>query len=138
MALPTKEEINVHNSLDERSACEHFLGKTLEEAESLFRENALRHQEDLMWMGPVAFCYYVPAYVHYLESPDSNGDSDAVSCFIGLLEFRLKYCRDHLLPIAPLLRDACRRILTDFNRFDASAEIYGDIRTRCDRLISTL
>lgn len=39
--LPTCREINVYDSLDERSACEHFLGKTLEEAEALFRENSL-------------------------------------------------------------------------------------------------
>jgi hypothetical protein len=41
MALPTRDDINVHDSLDERSACEHFFGKTLEGAETLFRENSL-------------------------------------------------------------------------------------------------
>ena len=37
MRLPTKDEINVHESLDEISACEHFLNKTLEEAEAADR-----------------------------------------------------------------------------------------------------
>jgi hypothetical protein len=39
--LPTREEINVFDSLDERAACDHFLNKTLDEAEALFRENAI-------------------------------------------------------------------------------------------------
>src|SRR6185437_15714897 len=58
--LPTAEEINVFDSLDELDAVEHFLGKDLEQAQSLFRENFLRYQEDLMFMGPKAFQFYVP------------------------------------------------------------------------------
>lgn len=138
MSLPTKEEINVHNSLDERKACEHFLGKTLEEAKTMFHEMPLNYQEDLMWMGPVAFRFYVPAYIHYLQSPKSTGDSDSVNCFISLLEFLLECGRDNLQPIAPVLKDACVRILTDFDRYDASVEIYGDLRVRCERLITTI
>ncbi|MDB6022176.1 MAG: hypothetical protein JWQ04_2033, partial [Pedosphaera sp.] len=30
--LPSREEINVNNSLDEQTACRNFFGKTLEEA----------------------------------------------------------------------------------------------------------
>lgn len=41
MQLPSRDEINVHDSLDERSACDSFLGKTLEQAEALFHENSL-------------------------------------------------------------------------------------------------
>jgi hypothetical protein len=58
MRPPTREEINVYDSLDERVAVERFLGKNLEEAEALFGENLCRYTEDLMWMGPVAFRYY--------------------------------------------------------------------------------
>jgi len=53
--LPTAEEINVFDSLDERCAVKNFLGKDLEQARSLYRENFLKRQEDLMWMGPIAF-----------------------------------------------------------------------------------
>jgi hypothetical protein len=55
MQLPKKDEINVYGSLDEKRATEHFLGKTLEQAKSLFRMNNLCYFEDLMWMGPKAF-----------------------------------------------------------------------------------
>jgi len=36
MPIPSREDINVYGSLDERVACEHFLGKNLDEAEALF------------------------------------------------------------------------------------------------------
>ena len=55
--IPTANDINVHGSLDEEVACDHFLGKTLDEAEALFRANSLYYQEDLMWMGPRAFVF---------------------------------------------------------------------------------
>ena len=37
MTLPTRQEINPYDDLDGRVACEHFLGKSLNEAEALFR-----------------------------------------------------------------------------------------------------
>jgi hypothetical protein len=58
MTLPTRQDINVHDSLDEPSAGEHFLGKSMEEAEALFRESSPFHQEDLMFTGASAFRFY--------------------------------------------------------------------------------
>ncbi|MFM7315484.1 MAG: hypothetical protein ACKO5E_00925, partial [bacterium] len=78
---PTEQEINVYDSLDERCAVKNFVGKSQQEAELMFRENFLTYQEDLMWMGPVAFAYYLVPAMNYLKSIHSNGDSDAVSCF---------------------------------------------------------
>ena len=51
MTLPTAADINVHDSLDEQHACQVFLGKSIDQAEALFRENGLFYQEDLMGMG---------------------------------------------------------------------------------------
>jgi hypothetical protein len=59
MSLPTAREINpIPEDLDGRCAERHFLGKTLDEAEALFRENSLCYQEDLMFMGVSAFRFY--------------------------------------------------------------------------------
>jgi len=66
MSLPMRHDINVYDSLNERVACEHFFGRSLDEAEQLFCENALLYQEDLMWMGPAAFRYYVQASARYI------------------------------------------------------------------------
>ena len=87
--IPAREEINVHNSLDEICAAKHFLGKDLIESEKLFRENFTCYQEDLMWMGVKAFCYYVDSAISYLSSRDSD-DFD-VGCFCNLVEHRVKH-----------------------------------------------
>ena len=65
-----------NGSLDEGSACKHFLGKTLTEAEALFREASLYYQEDLMWMGPRAFQFYLPAALNDLKSEAARGPND--------------------------------------------------------------
>lgn len=72
MSIPTLLEISPSNlsQLDERTAYEHFVGKSLEEAVDLFREIDHVYVEDLAWMGDVAFDFYVDAYIAYLlESP---------------------------------------------------------------------
>ncbi|GMU81056.1 MAG: hypothetical protein AMXMBFR47_09270 [Planctomycetota bacterium] len=97
MGLPTREEINVYDSLDERVAVEHFLGRTLDEAEYLFCENPLRYFEDLMWMGPIAFRFYVIAAIRYLtRSPRRVLSGDYFASVIG---FRLDYEPEELKPV---------------------------------------
>jgi hypothetical protein len=135
MKLPTREEINVHDSLDERWACDKFFGKTVEEAEGYFAENFLSAQEDLMWMGPVAFRFYVPAAIRYIESEKSKGDSDAINCFVGLLEFRVENEPEEIRPIASELASALRYILENYEKFDVNFAIYGDLRLRSKKLI---
>lgn len=121
---PTSAEINVHDSLDERWAVGNFLGKTLEQAEELFRESAITYQEDLMFMGPVAFRFYVPAYVNYLRSKASSGDPDAVNCFVSLVRHRWEHEPDELKPVRETLVDACRAILAEWDRFGVDETIY--------------
>jgi len=135
MKLPTREEINVHDSLDERSACRNFFGKTLDEAEGLFRENFLYFQEDLMWMGPVAFRFYVSAAIRYLQSEKSKGDSDAVNCFVGLLEFRWENDSEEVQPIASELAAALNYLVENRKKFeDEIFEMDDDLRSRCKQL----
>ena len=77
MKLPTAKEINpCDENLDGRVACKMFLGRSLDEAEALFRENSCYYQEGLMWMGPVAFRFYVTAAIWYIKSAAAAGDSN--------------------------------------------------------------
>lgn len=124
MPVPTLTDINVHDSLDERWAVGNFLGRTLEQAEELFRESAITHQEDLMFMGPVAFRFYVPAYAKYLRSAASSGDADAVNCFVSLIRHRWEYEPAELEPVRGLLADACRNVLAEWDRFGVDEAIY--------------
>jgi len=130
MTLPSHQDINVHDSLDERSASEHFLGKTLEQAEALFRENSLYYQEDLMWMGPRAFCYYVDAVIRYVQSEAASRDTDIILSLISILEFRLEHQPADMLPVAGKLGAFCDYIVQHHERFQLAAEYYGDFRAR--------
>ena len=86
--LPSTADINQFDSLDERTAVEHFLGKDLAAAESMLRENFLHYQEDLIWMGRRAFAFYVRAAIRIGEEAIANGDEDTVNDVRWLLDQR--------------------------------------------------
>jgi hypothetical protein len=133
--LPTAREINPDRSLDGKVAEKHFLGKTLDEAEALFRENSLYYQEDLLWMGPVAFCYYLRAAVSYVKSPHAEGDADIVSCLAGTLELRLEGDGLALRRALDTMEELCQHVLASYGRFEVDEDIYGDLLTRYHRLL---
>lgn len=137
-SLPTREEINVYNSLDEQSAEKHFLGKDLKQAKALFFDNFIYFQEDLLWMGPKAFCYYVDAAIAYLLSPDADEDSDAVSCFCGLIEFRMEHDLAEIQPALKKIHIAIEAILADFARYDDGLAIYDDLASRYRNLLQRI
>jgi hypothetical protein len=132
MPLPGRQDINVYDSLDERCACEHFLGKSLAEAEALFRESPIYYQGDMMWMGAAAFRYYLPAAVQFIRS--EAADSDFVAHFSGTLEFRLEHEPEGLIPVAEQLVALCRYVIEHWSRFEDVTDAYGDIRTRFQTL----
>ncbi len=147
---PAAAEINVHDSLDERWALEVFLGKSLSEAEAIFRENDLANLGHLLWMGPKAFCYYVTAAIRYLESDSSAGSADGVNSFLFTLEHRLEFDRDGIAPAFPALRDAVRYILDHWEKFDvpgspedwgeytAPSQLYADLPARYAAVLQVL
>lgn len=127
---PTEKDINIYGSLDEQWAVRHFLGKSQEEAEMLFRENFLKYQEDLMWMGPVAFAYYLIPAMNYLKSDESSDNADAVSCFSRLIEFKLEWEKTTLLPVMSEICQTIEIITGDFERFCCDEFIYGDVKNK--------
>lgn len=132
---PTAREINVFDSLDERSAAEHFLGKDRSEAESLFAENFLFYGEDLMWMGPRAFGYYVKAAVRALLGTTEAGDSDAANSFLAVAQFRLEDDAASITEALPGIRAALAELREKLVLAAEDAAIYGDLRSKCDALI---
>lgn len=135
---PTAEDINVFDTLDERSALEHFLGKNTAEAEALFRENFIHYSEDLMWMGHRAFCFYIAPAVNYVLSPEADGDSDAANCFHGCVQFRVEHDPEGIRPALPLLRDAVATLASDLGRFEIDPAIYGDLAAKYRVLLASL
>lgn len=137
--LPTEQDINVFDSLDERAAVKNFLGKTPDQAEALFRENFLHYGEDLMWMGPRAFGFYVHAAIAYLVSADADHDSSGVFGFCTCLESRLEHEPEAIEPIRSILCDGIRGILENFERYDCEEWGYfGDVAGRYRALLTKL
>jgi len=136
--LPTETEINVFDSLDERCAVEHFLGKTREQAQALFREDFFRHNEYLMFMGPVAFRYYVRAAVDYLLGAGEDlGPAEAWS-FCSLIAFRLDTGADEVAPVASVVREGLLGVLERVDVDGDDARPYGDLAARCRALLARL
>ena len=78
-----------------------------------------------MWMGPRAFCFYVDAAIAYLLGPAANGDSGAVSCFCGVVEFQLDNNGEALASAHGRLHHAIQAILKDFQRYDCDPQIHA-------------
>jgi hypothetical protein len=125
MSLPTASEINpIPEDLDGRAAQEHFLGKTFEDAVRLFQENSLFYLEDLLWMGPKAFCYYFPAAAHYLKSDAGEGDTDALRCLASIIHSRIHDDGVLVSDIYPVIQDLADFVIQNRKQFDTSLSFY--------------
>jgi len=130
--IPTATEISPTQglNLDEKQAIEHFFGKTLDEAEALFREHAIYYAEDLMWMGDKGFRFYFQAFCRFLESVHSEGGADALNSLISLLEFRIEYEPQSILRAKETILSILDHCVKHYLKFEIRAEIYGDLRTK--------
>lgn len=130
-SLPTQKEINVYDDLDGRVACKNFFGKTLEEAEALFRENPLYYGNSLLWMGPIAFRFYMQAAIRFITSDHGAFEADFINGVCGTLNFRLEHePLEELVPIAGQLAAICQYIVEYWEKFHVDEQIYGNLRHR--------
>ena len=120
MNIPKEEEISEYDTLDERKAVEHFLGKSIAQAEQLFIENSIKYQEDLMWMGSKAFYFYLEAVHRYLQNPLSNGDTDFVFALVSTFEFRRE--NETLDVDETIVVSIVRYLLSSFSKFEISGD----------------
>jgi hypothetical protein len=125
MSLPTADDFNNFNSLDEKTASKHFLNKTLTEAQALFRENSLTYCQDFMWMAPRAFNFYLEALFNYLKSDDSTGDNDIVNCLPSVVEYR--WDDEEFSSAADRVRMMIDYVIANYGKFQVDHTIYGDL-----------
>ncbi len=142
MSLPTASDINPHDDLDGRCAQDHFLGKSVRDAVELFATNG-GAVEDLMWMGPRAFVFYVPSALLYLESDVAAGGDDwgVVDALPETIAFRLDHEATTICEAWPTIERLCTYVLAHSGRLCRASEDragleakYRALRDRIGRL----
>ncbi|MDB5390282.1 MAG: hypothetical protein JWM11_5928, partial [Planctomycetaceae bacterium] len=113
MSLPTRKQINPYDHLDGQSAERDFFGKDLAAAETMFQECAA-YTEDLQFMGPVAFQYYVQAAIRYLRSDAAT--RGFIGGFFCALQSQFEVNSEELVPIAGELASICGYIVEHHDR----------------------
>lgn len=139
--LPTSTEIAA-DSLDGRYAIAHFHGKSLAEAEQVFASacqdgNTLTYIEDLLWMEPIGFRFYIRAASRVALSECADGQSDFISGLASTISLWHELHPAEVVSIAHLLADFCHAVLQQFDRYDADPEIYVGLREKYQNLADT-
>jgi len=128
MRIPTKSDWGVieKDNLDAECAFKHFAGKSLDDAEKMFREHALYYEEDLISMPSVAFNCYAPVFAKYILSDYAESDSDGASSFLHMIIELLKSNRTLAAPeTVKILLDAANTVSDKQEFYDAGIDIYG-------------
>ena len=129
MKIPNKSEWGTieKGNLDAEWAFKQFSGKSLEDAEEMFRENALYYQEDLISMPSIAFNCYAPVFAKYILSDHSESDSDGASSFLHMVIELLQANRFLATPeTIEILLDAAKIVSNRQEYYDADVDIYGE------------
>ena len=124
--------------LDTPYAYDHFFGKTLREAVGLLAESAVYYHEDLLFMPSACLRYYIVAYIEYLSSERSFGDSGGASCFLSLIDCRCDDIRSFSRNTFQRTIKALKKMRVHQNRYNGSPEIYGDFATRIEQTLRLL
>lgn len=138
MSIPSKREIDPYGDLDGASARRTFEGKSVAEAERLIAESSLARQEDLFWMGPVAFVYYLPAAAAYLEGESAAGDSDFVSSLCGTLVTRCEQDGAAIDEARPTMRRIADYVRENVGKFDLDADETSSVLRKITALLDRL
>ena len=124
MVIPTASDIcpNADN-LDGLLAVQHFLGKDLKQAENMFAEDRGygEYWEDLSFMGPIAFRYYVLSAARYLMSERAAGDFGAALSFASCIIDRFQFEPDDILGISTKLRQVISHLISTLGKLECHA-----------------
>ena len=106
--------------LDAEWAFKQFYGKSFDEAEAMFQENALYYQEDLQSMPYIPFNFYAPALAKYLTSKRASCDADGASSFLQTRpEVISEKTREVFVSVSS-------NIARNQQYYDADVDIYGN------------
>lgn len=114
--------------LDVKYAHKLLFGKSISEVIKHFARSPIERAAELLFMPRKAFQYYIFAFVEYLNSDDSFGESDAASPFFRLLIAREKRDHSSVMEIYEELSPTVKFVAQNQARFDANPDIYGHFK----------
>ncbi len=139
--VPTEEDWGSYvDDLDSMYAHKIFFGKTNQEMQPAFQEAVIERVDELRWMPPVPFQYYILGLRDYVMNQDTCLDdrSDAASCFLTLVTEKAKDHSDYIKPVLNELMPAIKFVADNQSLYDANEEIYGDFRKKEKELLELL
>ena len=89
-------------------------------------------------MPLACFKYYVHAYVNYLLSDKSAGDSDGANCFFVIVELRHRDICGGGHELQRCVVEVLERLRAKQLWYDATPEIYGDFTEMADKAIKVI
>jgi hypothetical protein len=136
LSVPTEEDWGDYKSdLDQEYAHRVFAGRTKQHMEPRFRNNPIESTDELRWMPDVPFRYYMLGFRDFMIGKDFDGqESDAASCFLGLI---LEKLEKQPLTIAPIMKEllpTIEYVAQNQAQFDAEIEIYGNFLDKLARI----
>ena len=135
-SVPTEKDWgNWKDDLDQEYAHGLFAGKTNDEMQPHFRRCVIERVDEIRWMLKKPFQYYVLGLRDYVMSSFNEWDSsDAASCFLRLVEEKLKSHPDYIFPVMQELMPAIKHVSHNQSVYDASLKIYGDFLEIFERI----
>jgi hypothetical protein len=128
MTLPTANEINpIREDLDGKVALDHFLGTSHDEAVALFADAFEIYQEDLLFMGPVAFRFYLPAAIQYADSSDAATDAYVAGTMLMVMKHRWEFDRKAIDSARDSMLRYCEGVLERLATIEVDPDVDGDL-----------
>jgi hypothetical protein len=126
--IPTEDDWDEYTSdLDQEYAHRVFTGKSNQEVQDMFDRNVIERTDELRFMPVKPFQYYILGFRDYILHRNFKAEdpSDAASCFIGLVEEKLKIEPRFIMPVIHELMKTLIFIAEHQREFDADEDIYG-------------
>ncbi len=137
MKVPNKEDWgDYEKDLDANYAFKVFFGRTISEVVPLFGVNPLERTNELRFMRPIPFRYYILAFRDYLLSKESRDDADAASCYLSLIGEKIMEQPDTIGPVFPALMESMCKIAENQDFYDADEDIYGNFEELRERIMA--
>ncbi len=137
-AIPgVKEWAGDPDDLDLQYARKNYFGKSQEEAMTLFSNNPIESIDEIRWMPPEPFRYYLGAFAAYLSRGEALKDdmaSDAASSFLHLVEEKLADAPQIIAPILEEMLPVAEYVAQNQDLFDADVDIYGNFLERYEQI----